>query len=375
MLAGRLKTILRGLIFCGLWYGSICSGFLFLYCPLLPLLFLHQKLFRQLTDIVFAAWEMYPAALLECLIGTRIVVKGDAILPNDRALIIMNHRTRLDWNFLWAAMFHACKPLAHRLKIVLKAPIMHIPGAGWVMQMNCFLYIHRRWERDKVLLERALNYFRDIATFFFQILLFPEGTDLTAESKKRSNQFALGHKLDLYHQVLHPKTTGFVFLAQQMMKNGQLDAVYDITVGYPRTLPQSEIDILKGIFPEEVHFIITRFAGSSLPAGQEELKDWLTNRWRIKEETLTKFYASGSFQTTSSCNKETKTLSHEQFHSTTLYLALMFWTLLCFIAIYGLLTSFLIQVFTVINISLFLILSFFSQGFHHIEISLFRFKT
>jgi hypothetical protein len=33
---------------------------------------------------------------------------------------------------------------------------------GWVMQMNCFLYIHRRWERDKVLLERALTYFRDI---------------------------------------------------------------------------------------------------------------------------------------------------------------------------------------------------------------------
>ena len=148
------------------------------------------------------------------------------------------------------------------------------------------------------------------------------------------------------------------------------------------------------------------FSGSSLPAGQEELKDWLTNRWRIKEETLTKFYASGSFQNSPSCNKEIGSLSlngslsedsqvirrntkvgcqydenyshlpsHEQFHSTTLYLALMFWTLLCFIAIYGLLTSFLIQVFTVVNISLFLLLSFFSHGFHHIEISLFKFKT
>ena len=28
--------------------------------------------------------------------------------------------------------------------------------------MNCFLYIHRRWERDKAVLERALDYFRDI---------------------------------------------------------------------------------------------------------------------------------------------------------------------------------------------------------------------
>ena len=28
--------------------------------------------------------------------------------------------------------------------------------------MNCFLYIHRRWEHDKAVLERALDYFRDI---------------------------------------------------------------------------------------------------------------------------------------------------------------------------------------------------------------------
>lgn len=28
--------------------------------------------------------------------------------------------------------------------------------------MNCFLYIHRRWDRDKAVLEKALDYFRDI---------------------------------------------------------------------------------------------------------------------------------------------------------------------------------------------------------------------
>ncbi|XP_069684774.1 lysocardiolipin acyltransferase 1-like isoform X2 [Periplaneta americana] len=302
-LGRRLRGLARGLAFCSFWYGSICSGFLFLYCPLLPLLLLHQKLFRQLTDIVFAAWEIYPAALLECIIGTRVVVTGDEILPHDRALIIMNHRTRLDWNFLWLGMFHACKPLTHRIKMVLKASVRHIPGAGWVMQMNCFLYIHRRWERDKALLERALDYFRDIG-HSCQILLFPEGTDLTAGSRERSHQFASKHSLERYYQVLHPKTTGFVFLAQRMRQNGQLDAVYDITVGYPRTRPQAEIDIMKGNFPEEVHFTITRFSSSSLPSGEEELKDWLANRWKIKEQILTKFYTSGSFEASSICNKE-----------------------------------------------------------------------
>jgi hypothetical protein len=27
-------------------------------------------------------------------------------------------------------MFHACRPLAHRIKMVLKASVRHIPGAG-----------------------------------------------------------------------------------------------------------------------------------------------------------------------------------------------------------------------------------------------------
>lgn len=44
----------------------------------------------------------------------------------------MNHRTRVDWNFLWAAMYQACMPdiACHRLKFILKDPIRHIPGPG-----------------------------------------------------------------------------------------------------------------------------------------------------------------------------------------------------------------------------------------------------
>lgn len=38
----------------------------------------------------------------------------------------------------------------------------------------------------------------------------------------------------------------------------QLDAIYDLSVGYPGTLPQNEFDVLRGKFPEEVHFHIKR---------------------------------------------------------------------------------------------------------------------
>ena len=42
------------------------------------------------------------------------------------------------------------------------------------------------------------------------------------------------------------------------MIDNQLDAVYDVTVGYPKTLPVTELDVLKGHLPDEAHFHIKR---------------------------------------------------------------------------------------------------------------------
>jgi len=68
--------------------------------------------------------------MIEILLGVRITMSGEAVIPWEGAVVIMNHRTRLDWNFLWAAYYHAAHPHSHSLKFILKAPIMHIPGPG-----------------------------------------------------------------------------------------------------------------------------------------------------------------------------------------------------------------------------------------------------
>lgn len=67
---------------------------------------------------------------MEILFDTEFVINGDLILPWEKSVLIMNHRTRLDWNFLWAAMHYGSITPAHRLKFVLKAPIRHAPGPG-----------------------------------------------------------------------------------------------------------------------------------------------------------------------------------------------------------------------------------------------------
>ncbi|XP_024936912.1 lysocardiolipin acyltransferase 1 isoform X2 [Cephus cinctus] len=170
-----MRDLLRGVLYCALWYGSIVAGFLFIACPLLPLLLLSPPRFRKCGDLLFSCWELYPTALLE-VFGVKIIVSGDHISPYESAILVMNHRTRVDWNFLWAAMYQACMPniAAHKLKFILKDPIRHIPGPGWMMQMNGFLYITRRWEEDQGRLSRTLDYLVAIRRRT-QLLIFPEG--------------------------------------------------------------------------------------------------------------------------------------------------------------------------------------------------------
>lgn len=50
------------------------------------------------------------------------------------------------------------------------------------MQVACFVFIQRRWVEDKKHMENMLDYFCDIREPL-QLLLFPEGTDLTGEKE------------------------------------------------------------------------------------------------------------------------------------------------------------------------------------------------
>lgn len=362
------KQCLLGMLYAFLWASSIFSGFLLLCCPVFPLMLINQRMYRRLTDLIFAIWELYPVALMEVLFGTRIVVSGDEIRP-ESALIIMNHKTRCDWNFLWAAMFYGSRRPSHKLKFVLKAPIKHVPGPGWVMQMAGFLFIDRNWEKDEIVLRTSLDYMRDLKNTY-QILIFPEGTDLTPHNLEKSNAFARSHNLEEYKRVLHPRTTGFSFLASKMRENNQLDAVYDLTVGYPDKFPQSEVDVVKGVFPQQVNFFVKRYPVQSLPTDPEDLKDWLKNAWKLKEQKLESFYKQQTF-TPEDDELLGEKLPFSDDTSNALYLALLFWTSLILITSYLLMTSLLMQLWTLMHSFLLVVLSL-TKGSLALEIYCFR---
>ncbi|KAB5582126.1 hypothetical protein PHYPO_G00183610 [Pangasianodon hypophthalmus] len=272
---------IRGVYFILTLFLSSFFGSVFMLGPVLPVMLLSPAWYRWLTDRIVATWFTLPVALLELVFGVKVIITGDGFVPGERSVIIMNHRTRLDWMFLWCCLLrHSYLRLE---KICLKAALKAVPGFGWAMQVASFIFIHRKWEEDQNHLTNMLEYFCDIRQPL-QLLLFPEGTDLTDNTRARSDEYAEKNGLPKYKYVLHPRTTGFTFIVEQLRKGDNLDALHDITVAYPHSTPQTERHLLAGTFPHQIHFHVHRYPVSSLPEETAALQAWCHERWAEKEE-------------------------------------------------------------------------------------------
>ncbi|XP_074026786.1 lysocardiolipin acyltransferase 1 isoform X2 [Leptinotarsa decemlineata] len=299
--------------------------------------------------------------------GCNVQVTGDPIQTGEISVLLMNHRTRTDWNFFWPTVYHCIigkGKLTHSTKFVLKDVIRHIPGPGWVMQLACFVYIKRCWILDKKILLKYIDYVSDLS-YKHSLLVFPEGTDFTRETKISSDKFAERNNIQKYDHVLHPRTTGFVYLTQQLLLKNSLDAVYDVTLVYPDTVPQTEKLLLKGQFPKEVKVHFVRYPKTILPTSEDGLREFLEKKWSDKEKTLKEYRATGHFLH----GKILKT--NKQWE---LYIAFIFWTILPYVSLY---LFFVVGWFRCIVLvhTLFLVgLNVFSDGFQNFEIALHYWK-
>ncbi|XP_037662492.1 lysocardiolipin acyltransferase 1 isoform X2 [Choloepus didactylus] len=283
----RIMVSWKGIYFIlTLFWGSF-FGSIFMLGPFLPLMFLNLSWYRWINNRLVATWLTLPVALLETMFGVKVIITGDAFVPGERSVIIMNHRTRMDWMFLWNCLMRYS--YLRLEKICLKASLKSVPGFGWAMQAAAYIFIHRKWKEDKSHFEDMIDYFCGICEPL-QLLIFPEGTDLTENSKARSNDFAEKNGLQKYEYVLHPRTTGFTFVIDRLREGKNLDAVHDITVAYPHNIPQTEKHLLSGNFPKEIHFHVHRYPIDALPTSKEELQLWCHRRWEEKEERLRSFY-------------------------------------------------------------------------------------
>lgn len=272
-------------------------GSIFVLFPLLLLFLINHQLWRRWTDYIVGYWLVLPVAYLELVCGTKIHVQGDLIDKNDKAIIIMNHRTRLDWMFFWNALYYIDPWLLTSEKIILKAMLKNIVGAGWAMQCNAFVFLDRNWEKDEAILKSSCQYLASMERSY-QLLMFPEGTDFCERSKQHSDRFSSENNLAQLHYVLQPRTTGLSCLALDLNQYEALNCIYDVTVAYPSEIVQSEFDmVVRGAHPTRVDFLIKKISAAEMPSIDEfSIRDWCRDRWQMKDELLRTYYSQSDTQ-------------------------------------------------------------------------------
>ena len=93
------------------------------------------------------------------------------------------------------------------------------------MQMARFAYICRKWEKDEKRFNEILTYLgnHSLSTGSpYQMILFPEGTNFTSATKKKSLKYGEANNLKPLNHLLHPRTTGFTYIVQKMRESKRL---------------------------------------------------------------------------------------------------------------------------------------------------------
>ncbi|CAH0484660.1 unnamed protein product [Peronospora farinosa] len=295
---------------CVTWFGCIigCSylillvtcAFLNVALILWPLTLLRRCCNLSIRTIrpVFCFLEdkffSMSSGLLELVGGVRLVVTGDEELqfqPQDHVLLICNHRSEVDWIFLWNLALRL--GVHDRIRIIMKSVIRHGPGVGWAMMLLEYPYINRNWSTDQKRLTNFIASYKEVDMGSW-LAMFPEGTALYDKTLQKSRDFAVKQGKSTWNFVLQPRVKGFKLCMEKL----DPEYVVDLTIAYPELMDgirPSPMRFAKGQYPMEVHMHVKRYHRSALAKHKEHMDWWLKDRFAEKEERLRHFYETGAF--------------------------------------------------------------------------------
>jgi 1-acyl-sn-glycerol-3-phosphate acyltransferase len=233
-------------------------------------------------------WGMCVVSAKLCY-GTRLELSGDAVPEKESVIVVPNHQDMADITYL---MFLArSKHRLGDLKWFVKDILKYVPGMGWGMLFLGCVFVKRNWSRDRATIERTFSNLNNSGMPFW-LMIFAEGTRVTVDKVVQSRDYAVSRNMAPLDHVLIPRTNGFV-ASVQALREGHLDAVYDVTIGYPQGVP-TLVQYIRG-GSRVAHFHVRRFPIEELPTTNEGLDRWLVERFGEKDKLLDAFYRNGLF--------------------------------------------------------------------------------
>ena len=181
---------------------------------------------------------------------TKVVVSGDATVQGqlkktsdgrlecdfpERIVIMANHQIYIDWIYLWWVAY--TNRMHGHIYIILKESLKYIPVIGPGMIFFGFIFMSRKMQKDQPRMKHRLSKLKQVHSRLgltgldpMWLLIFPEGTNLSPNGRKKSAAWAKKSGLqDMKHQLL-PRSTGTFFCLNEL--KGTVAWVYDCTIAY-----------------------------------------------------------------------------------------------------------------------------------------------
>ena len=152
--------------------------------------------------------------------------------------------------------------------------------------MMGIIYIRRNWACDKACIHQMFSAIIEQQRPAW-IISYLEGTRISPEKLQQSQQFALSKNMPSFEQVMIPRTRGFIATVNAF-RNSHIKAIYDLTLCY--TSPKgyqkapSLLRIHSGSLEDHsFHIHIKRFSMDDVPLSEQDIRDWVMERFREKE--------------------------------------------------------------------------------------------
>lgn len=247
-----------------------------------------RRAFRKINRFCAGSWWGFCVRGAESINGSRILVTGDQTPMEENVILVSNHQQMPDITAIMA-LARSKKRLGD-LKFFVKDIIKWVPGIGWGMLFLDCLFIKRNWASDA---EHIRKTFQKLVDHRVPIWLvsFVEGTRARLPKIKASQEFARGKGLPLLENLLIPRTKGFAATVQGLRNH--ITAVYDLTIAYEEGVP-TLWQYIKGSV-QRIHIHVRRFPVEDLSLLDEEIRQWLMDRWTEKDSLLEYFYTHGCF--------------------------------------------------------------------------------
>lgn len=281
------KSIIRASV-CAVALGGSVIVINFLQMLSLIIYPFSEKKFSSANAGLAGMWWTWCTYFLENVNGARMHYTGLNLPMGERAIVICNHQSMADIPIILSLARR--KGRISALKWFVKDMLKFVPGIGWGMLFLGCPFVKRNWTDDKALIEST---FHKITRLGLPVWLvsFVEGTRFQPLKLAQSQKFAAEKGLPKLNWLLTPRTKGFVASVQGLRLN--IDAIYDLTIGYPPEV-NSLLTLAQSV-DQDFHVDVKRFPIAELPTEPHALEKWVHERFVEKDLLLEGFHKAGDF--------------------------------------------------------------------------------